>query len=154
MVEIRQIRKAEYKQAMAIAWETFLEFEADIYTKKGIKSFYDFINDPLLEKMFLTGKYLIFGAFLDGNMVGIAGIRNRNHLSLLFVQKEYHRMGIGSALVASAIQYSKVEYKEDYYTVNAAPYAVEFYHTIGFLDVSGEIAKDGIIYTPMRYELS
>lgn len=150
MVEIRQIRRAEYNRAMEIAWETFLEFEADIYTKKGVKSFRDFITDPLLEKMFLTGQYLIFGAFLDDTMVGIAGIRNRNHLSLLFVQKEYHRMGIGSALVASAIQYSKLEYKESYYTVNAAPYAVEFYHRIGFLDVSNEIVKDGIIYTPMR----
>ena len=55
MVEIRQIKREEFDQAMAIAWKTFLEFEADIYTKEGVKSFYDFIYDPLLEKMFLLG---------------------------------------------------------------------------------------------------
>lgn len=151
MVEIRQIKREEFDQAMAIAWKTFLEFEADIYTKEGVKSFYDFIYDPLLEKMFLLGSYLIFGAFIDGRMVGMAGIRNQNHLSLLFVEKEYHKMGIGSALVSSAFQYSFQKYKERNYTVNASPYAVEFYHKMGFVDVSKEIFKDGITYTPMKY---
>lgn len=154
MIEIRQIRREEFDQAMAIAWKTFLEFEADIYTKQGVKSFYDFIYDPLLEKMFLLGSYLIFGAFIEGKMVGIAGVRNQNHLSLLFVEKEYHKMGIGSALVSSAFQYSFQEYKEREYTVNASPYAVEFYHKLGFWDVSAEISKDGITYTPMKYAIS
>ena len=153
MVEIRQIKRDEFDQAMAIAWKTFLEFEADIYTKQGIKSFYDFIYDPLLEKMFLLGSYLIFGAFIEGKMVGMAGIRNQNHLSLLFVDKEYHKMGIGSALVSSAFQYSFQEYKERDYTVNASPYAVEFYHKLGFSDVCEEIFKDGITYTPMKYAM-
>ena len=154
MIEIRQIRREEFDQAMAIAWKTFLEFEADIYTKQGVKSFYDFIYDPLLEKMFLLGSYLIFGAFIEGKMVGIAGVRNQNHLSLLFVEKEYHKMGIGSALVSSAFQYSFQEFKEREYTVNASPYAVEFYHKLGFWDVSAEISKDGITYTPMKYAIS
>ena len=154
MIEIRQIRREEFDQAMAIAWKSFLEFEADIYTKQGVKSFYDFIYDPLLEKMFLLGSYLIFGAFIEGKMVGIAGVRNQNHLSLLFVEKEYHKMGIGSALVSSAFQYSFQEYKEREYTVNASPYAVEFYHMLGFWDVSAEISKDGITYTPMKYAIS
>ena len=38
-------------------------------------------------------------------------------------------------------------------TVNASPYAVGFYHKIGFMDVSEEIEKDGIRFTPMRMEL-
>ena len=60
-------------------------------------------------------------------------------------------MGIGSALVSSAFQYSFQKYKERNYTVNASPYAVEFYHKMGFVDVSKEIFKDGITYTPMKY---
>ena len=151
MIEIRQIERNEFQRAMEIAWETFLEFEAEIYTKEGIKSFYDFIYDPLLEKMFLLGQYLIFGAFVDDKMVGVAGIRNRNHLSLLFVEREYHKMGIGNALVSHAFRYCYEAYRENTYTVNAAPYAVGFYHKMGFQDLSEEVKKDGIIYTPMRY---
>ena len=153
MVEIRQIKREEFDQAMAIAWKTFLEFEADIYTKEGVKSFCDFIYDPLLEKMFLLGSYLIFGAFIDGRMLGMAGIRNQNHLSLLFVEKEYHKMGIGSALVSSAFQYSFQKYKERNYTVNASPYAVEFYHKLGFWDLAPQQHKQGIIYTSMKKNL-
>lgn len=123
MAEIRQIQRAEFERAMEIAWKTFLEFEGDVYTKEGVKSFYEFINDPLLEKMFLLGEYLIFGAFIEGKMVGIAGIRNKSHLSLLFVEKEYHKMGVGSALVFSAFRYSREQYKEYRFSVNASPYA-------------------------------
>ena len=35
-------------------------------------------------------------------------------------------------------------------TVNAAPYAYGFYHTLGFRDTDGQSVKDGIVYTPME----
>lgn len=154
MAEIRQIQRTEFERALEIAWNTFLEFEGDIYTEEGVKSFYNFIRDPLLEKMFLMGEYLIFGAFVDGKMVGIAGVRNENHLSLLFVEKEYHKMGIGSALVFSAFQHSFEQYKADCFSVNASPYALEFYHKLGFKDTANQITKDGVIYTPMCYTIT
>ncbi len=34
-------------------------------------------------------------------------------------------------------------------TVNAAPYAVEFYHKVGFEDTDEEQTLAGITYTPM-----
>lgn len=154
MVEVRQIRGAEFEPAMKIVWNTFLEFEGKIYTQEGIKSFYDFISDPLLERMFLLGEYLIFGAFLDDKMVGVAGVRNQSHLSLLFVEKEYHKMGVGSALVFSAFRYSMEKYKEYRFSVNSSPYAVEFYHKLGFQDTAGQLVKDGVIYTPMCYTIT
>lgn len=151
MVEIRQIKRTEYDVAMDLAWRTFLQFEADVYTRQGVLSFQDFIRDPVLERMFLLGEYLIFGAFMEEELVGIAGIRNRSHLSLLFVKKECHRMGIGSALVSFAFQYCYEEFREMCYTVHSSPYAVGFYHKFGFEDVSEQMTRDGIIYTPMRY---
>lgn len=154
MAEVRQIHREEFEPAMEIVWKTFLEFEGDIYTEEGIKSFYDFINDPLLKRMFLLGEYLIFGAFVDGKIVGVAGIRNKAHLSLLFVKKEYHNMGVGSALVFSAFRYSAEQYKEYRFSVNASPYALEFYHKLGFQDTAGQLAKDGVIYTPMCYTIT
>ena len=151
MTEIRQIKRTEYDAAMNLTWHTFLQFEADVYTRQGVLNFQEFIRDPILERMFLLGEYLIFGAFIDEELVGIAGVRNQNHLSLLFVKKECHRMGIGSALVSFAIRYSYEEFKVKCFTVNSSPYAVEFYHRIGFEDVSQQVERDGIIYTPMQY---
>ena len=37
------------------------------------------------------------------------------------------------------------------FTVNAAPYAVGFYHKIGFEDVAPQLMQDGIRYTPMEW---
>ena len=35
-------------------------------------------------------------------------------------------------------------------TVNAAPYAVEFYHKLQFVDVAPQLSAEGITYTPME----
>ena len=42
---------------MALAWKTFLEFEADDYEPEGIRSFEDFITDSALHRMFIMGAY-------------------------------------------------------------------------------------------------
>lgn len=151
MVEIREIKAKEYAPAMKLVWQTFLQFEAETYTREGVKSFQEFIEDPLLQQMFLEGKYIIHGAFVEDEIVGVAGLRNFNHISLLFVKKQYHRMGIATGLLDSMIAFAKKAYREHSFTVNAAPYAVGFYHKYGFYDTGREREQDGVIYTPMRY---
>ena len=86
-------------------------------------------------------------------MVGIIGVRNTNHVSLLFVDRDYHRMGIASGLIRRFIRDARTE-GITYVTVNSSPYAVGFYHKIGFINLSEEIEKDGIRFTPMRLEIS
>ena len=36
---------------------------------------------------------------------------------------------------------------------HSAPFAVDFYHKLGFTDLDGEKTADGIRYTPMKIEL-
>ena len=151
MVEIRKIKAKEYAPAMKLVWQTFLQFEAATYTREGVKSFQEFIEDPMLQQMFLEDKYIIYGAFLEDEIVGVAGLRNFNHISLLFVKKQYHSMGIATGLLDSILAFAKKVYGENSFTVNAAPYAVGFYHTYGFYDTGKERQQDGVIYTPMRY---
>ena len=38
-------------------------------------------------------------------------------------------------------------------TVNAAPYALGFYHKLGFWDLAPQQKKEGIIYTSMKRNL-
>ena len=42
--EIRLAYREEWEDAMALAWKTFLEFEADDYTLEGIRSFEDLLR--------------------------------------------------------------------------------------------------------------
>lgn len=91
-------------------------------------------------------------AYHEGKVVGIISLRNDKHISLLFVDRNYHRRGIGRALILALAEYARKEMGQNMLTVNASPYGVEFYHRLGFKDLGSERQQDGIIYTPMVLE--
>jgi len=147
---IRKAKEEDWDDAMSMTWKTFLKFEAEDYTKEGIRSFFDFITDSVLYKMFLCGSYHMFVAEDRGKIIGMITLRNDTHISLLFVDEAYHRQGVGSCLMRVMWDYIKTELGKEVVTVNASPYGVAFYHQLGFLDLGPEVAKDGIRYTPMQ----
>lgn len=147
---IRPAYRNEWEDAMALAWKTFMQFEAQDYTKEGIKSFQNFISDNFLYRMFIMGGYQLFGAYDGNQIIGIISLRNETHISLLFVDAAYHKQGIGRALIQYISQYLLMEMGRNYLTVNAAPYAIGFYHRCGFQDMGSEETNDGIRYTPMK----
>ena len=126
-----------------------MEFEGNDYPPEGIRSFEDFITDSGLKRMFLMGVYQMMVAFVDNKMVGIISLRNNTHISLLFVDRNYHKRGIGKALIRALAAYVKAEMGQNKLTVNASPYGVGFYHRLGFQDIGPEKQQDGIIFTPM-----
>lgn len=151
--EIRKAEVSEWDYAMELAFKVFLKYEAMEYGEKGIRSFAEFVTDEFLKKMFLMGEYLLFVAMADEKIVGLISLRSGNHISLLFVDEEYHRRGIGSALVKHLQEYMLQNTRYERITVNASPYGVPFYHQLGFHDTGKETTKEGIIYTPMEFYL-
>lgn len=147
-MKVRFIEHDEWNDCMTLCWKTFLEFEADDYSPEGVKNFFDFITSTQIEDMFLNGSYKAVAAFDGEKIVGFLGFRNINHISLLFVDAEYHRQGIATMLIEFLVDYL-LGIKKDYTTVYSSPYAVGFYHRLGFNDTDEEQHKDGIIYTPM-----
>ncbi len=153
LYQIRSAYREEWDDAMALAWKTFLQFEADVYTAEGIRNFEDFITDTSLYRMFVMGSYQLFVALEQKKIVGMITLRNNSHISLLFVDARYHRKGIGRALIEYLREYLLAEVGVSRITVNAAPYGVAFYHKLGFRDIRPEEEKDGITYTPMEFIL-
>ncbi len=151
--QIRSAYRDEWDDAMTLAWKTFMQFEADIYTDEGIRNFEDFITDTTLHRMFLMGVYQMFVALDKNQIVGMITLRNASHISLLFVDEKYHRRGIGRALIEYIREYLLSEAGIGKVTVNAAPYGVAFYHKLGFTDLRPEEERDGIKYTPMEFVL-
>jgi len=149
-IEIRYLKPEEWDDAMALAWKIFLRFEAGEYTEEGIHSFLDFISDERLKRLFEFGEYPVYAAFEGNKMVGVISLRNINHISLLFVSDEYHWRGIGRGLIEAMKQHVRRDGRKNTITVNAAPYAVGFYHAVGFEDTDGETMQNGIIFTPME----
>ena len=75
-IAVRPAYRNEWDDAMALAWRTFMQFEARDCTPEGIESFQDFITDEVLHKMFMLGSYQLFGAYDNGRMVGMISLRN------------------------------------------------------------------------------
>ena len=56
LYEIRPIMRHEWEQAMQLAWDTFLIFEAPDYSVRGVHNFKSFVRDPLLKKTYTYGE--------------------------------------------------------------------------------------------------
>lgn len=150
--EIRPIKRVEWEMAMQLVWDTFMIFEAPEYEPLGVKNFHEFVKGKELKQLYILGEYPVYAAYDGPFMVGVIGIRKRSHISLLFVDGEYHRRGIASALVKQAFYEGRRNGISEM-TVNSSPYAVQFYHKIGFTDTDKELASDGIRYTPMKIRI-
>lgn len=152
-IVIRNALPEEWDNAMELAFRVFLGFEARDYGKKGTEAFAEFVTSEQLKKLFLTGHYNVFVAVKNDKIVGVASIRNINHISLLFVDGNYHYRGIASELIKYMEDYLKDTTEVTYMTVNSSPYAVGFYHRLGFKDTGLQTEEDNIIYTPMKKDI-
>lgn len=153
-ITIRKIKSEEWDDMMGLVWKTFLRFEAPQFEEEGIRSFMDFISDERLKRLFEIGEYPVFGAYVEQKPVGTISLRNDCHISLLFVAEAFQKKGVGRLLVNRIEEYVRDCTNKSCLTVNAAPYATEFYHRIGFEDTQPQMQQDGIIFTPMKKMLT
>lgn len=149
-IVIRYLKPEEWDDAMALAWKIFLRYEAGEYTEEGIHSFLDLISDERLKRLFEFGEYPVYAAFDGEELIGMISLRSVNHISLLFVSDAYHRQGVGRSLIEEMKAHVRRDGRRDTITVNAAPFAVEFYHAVGFEDTDAVTTQNGIIFTPMQ----
>ena len=95
--QIRSAHCNEWQDAMALAWKTFLRFEAGVYTQEGVDNFEHFITDSTLHRMFIMGAYRLYVALDRNKIIGMITLRDGTHISLLFVDEAYHRRGVARA---------------------------------------------------------
>lgn len=138
-LSVKRLKGEAVADAMELAWEVFLQFEAPEYSQQGIKTFRAYVHDRAqMEKL------NIWGAYLDGQLAGMLAVRG-SHISLFFVREEVQGQGIGRVLFQRAAS----EMGQPI-TVNSSPYAVEIYRHLGFEATAPEQLEDGIRYTPMQ----
>lgn len=140
-------------EAFKLVKNVFMEFDAPDYSQEGINEFIEQIieNQEFINK-FKTGEQIMIGAFHDDKIIGVLSISIRNHISLIFVDKKYHRMGIATKLFNEI--HSRLQLKNiDKIKLNSSPYAIPFYEKIGFVSTDIEQTKNGIRYTPMEFTL-
>lgn len=144
-MEIRGINTGETEAAIALARRVFQTYEAPEYEIEGIETFQKCLENPDFLK-----RLRIYGAFIEGKIVGMLATRNDgDHIALFFVDGAYHRRGIGRRLFFMA----KSHNTSGRITVHSSPYAVEVYRHLGFTATDMEQLTDGIRYTPMVFHI-
>lgn len=153
-MKIRRIRSSEVEEALALADEVFMEFEAPDYGQEGVDSFRrDVVENARFIERCRQGEIPIYAAFDGSRMMGLMGMRaGKAHICLAFVRKEYQRQGVGTAIFRYLLaDILKKDPSLQEVTLNSSPYGLPFYRRIGFVPQSEEQTLDGIRFTPMKY---
>jgi ribosomal protein S18 acetylase RimI-like enzyme len=95
----------------------------------------------------------MWGCFHNDKIVGMIATKQSNHISLLFVDKEYHRQGIARSLYRKLIDYYAKNDDCSEISVNSSLYAVKAYERLGFVATDTEQQKNGIRFVPMKHKL-
>ncbi len=147
---IEKGKENDWEDAMALAYRIFQKYVAAEYSKEGVDNFVSFITDQHLYRMFMIDEYHLWVARSEtGEIIGMGSLRSGNHISLLFVDDKWQRMGVGRSII-HAMEDFVSESDKTCITVNASPYGIPFYHSVGFVDTDKETVNGGMIITPMK----
>jgi predicted GNAT family N-acyltransferase len=105
-----------------------------------------------LERFTNGTSHFYIAKYID-EIIGILEIRNRDHISLFFVKKEFHGKGIGKKLFDNYIKELKQENVIKTINANSSFFAERIYSKMGFIKTDEIQERDGIKYMPMEYEL-
>jgi len=142
MIEIKQLVNNEKDKALLFAKRIFIESEDESYSKEGIETFCNFVDNKKITKSFK-----VYGAFEDNILKGlIATDRRKRHINLFFVGKDSQGKGIGKKLMNIVVNNNE----NSYITVNSSRYGVPIYEKLGFVKMEEEKEQDGLKFTPMK----
>jgi GNAT superfamily N-acetyltransferase len=145
----REIRAGEEEKVCLLVMDCFSQFVAPGYSQEGIAEFSRYVTPQSVRRR-LAKDHVIILALAKTEIIGALEVRNNNHISLFFVDKEYQNRGVGKKLHQLALEKclaSKPDLAE--VEVNSSPYAAPIYEKLGFVRVNVEQVTNGIRYTPM-----
>jgi ribosomal protein S18 acetylase RimI-like enzyme len=140
--------------ALDLALRVFIKFEMPDYEPQALTNFKrDCIDNVEYRERVRSGSNFMFVAYDKNKIIGMICERGNGHISMLFVDENYHRKGIATALMKEMIGALKLQDFEKV-TLNSSPYGVPFYENVGFTPTDELQHKDGFIFTPMLYVIN
>jgi GNAT superfamily N-acetyltransferase len=113
-------------------------------TPESVAEWLEICHPEELKDRILSSERMLVATWSE-IVVGFIAFKRGNHLSLLFVRREFARQGIGRAL------FTQCAHDLDQVTVNAAEAAVGFYQKIGFRQCGDRFCKNGLWGIPMQW---
>ena len=152
---IRRAEERDYPVITEIAGACFIGSIREYYGPGGAMAFGAYIQPSAIRARREEEKDLVLlVAEREGETLGVAELRERNHLSMLFVAPAYQNCGVGHALLTGIIRAAhRREPELRDLTVYAVPGAVEIYEHWGFVPTGEMESVQEICFVPMRLEL-
>ncbi len=147
--QIIEINDQYVSEALALVWRVFLEFEAPEYCDEGIDEFKRYIEPDAIKERLIKDELKMRVCLKESIVIGVIAMRPPCHISLMFVDKCYHKQGIARALFEHLLAEVKADNKHKEMTVFSSPYAADFYRKMGFVDTDTERTVNGIRFIPM-----
>jgi GNAT superfamily N-acetyltransferase len=150
-VKVDVLKDDEIEEFSHLVDFVFDEYVGKDYSEAGKKTFKDYTNaEAILERM--KDRSTFYLAKDEEWIIGALEIRDKNHISLFFVDKEYQGKGIGRELFERYLSDVKSQGITEV-SVNASIYGEGMYTALGFKRLSALQEKDGILFIPMMYSL-
>ena len=151
---IRKAESREYKTALSLAERSFMAYVGIHHSEEGRQSFLRYADYTSFLARQSSGHESFVALDEKGTIVGMAEVRQRRHISMLFVEPSLVGKGIGRALLEFCLAKCRSYFTRKAITLNASDYAREFYRKMGFMAIGPRKTEDGLSSTPMQRNLT
>lgn len=147
---IRKAERQEYKEALNLSERSFMAYVGIHHSEEGQQSFLRYADYMSFVYRQSSGHECFLALDEKGVIVGMAEVRQRRHISMLFVEPGLVGNGIGRALLEYCLAKCRSYFTRKAITLNASDYALEFYRKMGFMPIAPRKTEDGLSSTPMQ----
>ncbi len=141
-MEFKKLQKERNSECLDLVWRVFSEFETPLFEPQASVEY-----KKIIEETREKNNIVFYGALENDRVVGALGMRENNHIGYFYIDKDFHRRGIGKSL----FKLMKGDYERKIFTVNAMPTGVSAYSALGFEQTGDLENRGGVVTTPMRY---
>lgn len=143
---IRKMTRADAAAASQTCQRAFMQKVAPTVTPEGINTFLDVTAKKSLQDLCQTPEYDVYVYEEAQQILGVVALREKSHLSLLFVAPEQQGRGIGQQL----FNYILTLCESSSITVKSSLPSVSFYRQFGFAISGPEAIESGLAFQPME----
>lgn len=123
-------------------------------TGKGAEAFLSTTSETAILAYIANPRFRYLVGHIDGELAGVAALRDNQHVYHLFVSPAHHQQGLATSLWEHLKNQSIDSGNTDCFTVNSSLYAVPVYLRWGFIPIKDPQIIDGISFQPMRLPIT
>lgn len=139
-MEIRVLREEELDNAAGLSRFVFDNcLRARMEYPQTISFVEEYLESVHLKSLVEQQKLVIYGAFEQMQLVGVAGLQTDGMLTMLYVLPQFWNRGIGSQLLATMRRVAKEQYALEKVVLNATPaWTANYFIKHGFVYLNGK----------------